>query len=312
MDQSYQLNICIENGVPTGQIFGLEKEIVFDPRIILCDLRYDKDLFLSLQENDFLFDDFDYEYEYAFNPEQPFLVDKRDQYVAVVTAIMSIIKESYSTQSGIDFYKVELLKSYFDITFQFTASNRVVNPLAHLNEMAPVLGVDFSHLSAKNAPEHLELDMHYSHYSVKKALSYDIAKYHNYFYDCHSISDLVYAILHFLTFGKYKFSRCPHCGRYFATNTYKQKFCYRGSIYPGYEHCSCEQAVRNILQDLRRKRVRINNNLSLNYHSMYEKFFITSEKEIENVRTNPSVVNIAKAYDYINPNKHYTKRKKRK
>jgi hypothetical protein len=297
MDNFCEVNICVEDGIPTGTISGLERTITFNPRTILCDLRYDNQLVLSLQNDSFLFDEFDYAYEYAFDPEYPFEIDKRDQYVAVVTAIIAMIKESNISETPIDFYKVDALRSFFDITFQFTPSIQEKNWLASYS---------------KDVQEHIELNVHYAHYSVKSALNFDVSNYHNYFYECYSLSDLIYAILHFLALGKYKFSMCPHCNRYFATTTYKQKYCYRRSNYPGFEHLNCEQVVRNILQDLRRQRQRINRNLDLNYNSKYEEFFSKSNELIARVMEEPSRENIDNAYNYINIDRHYTKTKKKR
>lgn len=81
------------------------------------------------------------------------------------------------------------------------------------------------------------------------------------------------------------------------------------SPYFGFNHLCCEQAVRNILQDLRRRRRKMNNNLKEHYYH-YEDFFLTSQEHIDTVMKEPSIQNIDRAYEYINIEKHYTKGRK--
>ena len=82
---------------------------------------------------------------------------------------------------------------------------------------------------------------------------------YRYEYKCHSIADIVFSVLHYLIAHKYKFHKCKHCGGYFATQTFKQEYCNRKSPYKGQGHNKCEQAVRDIRQDLRRKYIRTYN-----------------------------------------------------
>lgn len=76
-------------------------------------------------------------------------------------------------------------------------------------------------------------------------------------YDAESLYDVVYGLLFFYAFNGMKLVKCEHCGRWFATDTFKNKYCNRKSQFPGYEHLNCEQAVRNIFQQCGRMKNRI-------------------------------------------------------
>lgn len=72
-----------------------------------------------------------------------------------------------------------------------------------------------------------------------------------------SIYDVFYGLLYFYAFNRLKLVKCEHCGRWFATTTFKIKYCPRKSTFPGYTHLNCEQAVRNIMQECGRIKNRI-------------------------------------------------------
>lgn len=106
-----------------------------------------------------------------------------------------------------------------------------------------------------------------------------------YLYYCYSKADVLYAILHYLIMNDYKFSECHHCINYFATKTYKQKYCKRKSPCFGYEKYECEQAVREFKRKLARRRKAICNNLSMNYTQEHYLNFLdvcdTYKKEVD-------------------------------
>lgn len=75
--------------------------------------------------------------------------------------------------------------------------------------------------------------------------------------DISDISDVFYGLIHYYAFHGLNLKKCEHCGRWFATNTFKKKYCSRNSLVPGYTHLNCEQAVRNIMQNCSRIKNRI-------------------------------------------------------
>lgn len=131
-------------------------------------------------------------------------------------------------------------------------------------------------------------------------------------YYCNSITDLVFAILHYYIISHYKLSKCNHCGLYFATKTLKQKYCNRLSPYIDIfsqkksTPTNCEQTVRNIKQQLMRKRNRISNKIihSNNYSNGQTDFYYEFQdkcyeykKLIDEIS---SIENLQKYNEYLN------------
>ena len=86
-----------------------------------------------------------------------------------------------------------------------------------------------------------------------------------YSYESTDIKDIIFASIHFVLENGYKFSQCSHCGRWFFKDGSRagsrKKYCNRKSTFNGYEHLPCEQAVRNINQELQREKKRIYNSM---------------------------------------------------
>lgn len=75
--------------------------------------------------------------------------------------------------------------------------------------------------------------------------------------DITQLADIFYGLIYYYAFHGLNLKKCEHCGRWFATTTFKQKYCSRNSLFSGYTHLGCEQAVRNIMQNCRRIKNRI-------------------------------------------------------
>ena len=100
-------------------------------------------------------------------------------------------------------------------------------------------------------------------------------------YSCYSLEDIIFSICHFHILHNYKFNfkinRCIHCGKYFATKTFKQKYCKGKSPYKGCELLNCEQAVRDVRQKLARQKKSICSLLYKSYdpsilHIFYDEY----------------------------------------
>lgn len=72
-----------------------------------------------------------------------------------------------------------------------------------------------------------------------------------------SVCEIAYALLYYYAMNGLNLVKCEHCGRWFATDSFKHKFCNRRSPVPGYDKLNCEQAVQNIRQQCARVRNRI-------------------------------------------------------
>ena len=97
-----------------------------------------------------------------------------------------------------------------------------------------------------------------------------------------SFYELFYGLLYYYAFNGLKLVKCEHCGRWFATDNFKNKYCHRNSTVEGYTHLVCEQAVRNLYQQIKRKRKVIYNsiiNQEYNTKKYVEYEVIEREKE---------------------------------
>ncbi len=76
-------------------------------------------------------------------------------------------------------------------------------------------------------------------------------------YNLTSNYEIIYGFLYYYAFNGLKLVKCEHCGRWFATDSLKNKYCTRNSPIERYSHLKCEQAVQNIRQQCGRMRNRI-------------------------------------------------------
>ena len=91
-----------------------------------------------------------------------------------------------------------------------------------------------------------------------------------------SLLDIVFHLLYYYAYNNLKIKKCEHCDRWFATSSLKNKYCTRKSTFYGYTHLNCEQAVRNIIQEITRERKRIynsSNNSTETYSGATTKFY---------------------------------------
>lgn len=92
---------------------------------------------------------------------------------------------------------------------------------------------------------------------VEPPFSQDMEREHDCIYECFSMKDGVFSILHYLFLGEYKLKRCEHCGKYFPTKTLKTKYCSRNSPFKKHENQSCSVAVDHILKAIKKRRKNI-------------------------------------------------------
>lgn len=77
-------------------------------------------------------------------------------------------------------------------------------------------------------------------------------------YECFSIRDAVFSILHYLFLNEYELMKCEHCGKYFARkkskNAGKRKYCPRFSPHKKYTGETCAVAVNKIRSKIRSRK----------------------------------------------------------
>ncbi len=111
-----------------------------------------------------------------------------------------------------------------------------------------------------------------------------------YRYESKDFVDIVFSSVHYALSNGMKLSKCEHCGKWFfkdgGRSGSRKKFCDRKSTFKGYEHLSCEQAVRNIKQQCGRIKKRIetkayNANKENIFNHAYSKYVYEFQKQCD-------------------------------
>lgn len=128
-------------------------------------------------------------------------------------------------------------------------------------------------------------------------------------YRCYGLQDVIFSVLHYLSFLKYKFSTCNHCGRYYATHSYKVKYCQGKSPCIKYDHLECEQAVKNMKQQIGRRKTAIEKNLAKSYKDEVLEAFLSEYYDLrDQVQQEPTVENLNNIIHFLskeNISKHW-------
>lgn len=147
--------------------------------------------------------------------------------------------------------QLELLKPYYGLTFNMSA---VYNTSSVCGEIQPIKPFKFDFCSMETALDNIVSDENF------------------FVYNCYSIVDVPFAILHYLLLNEYKFRECEHCGKIFATKTLKQKYCTRKSPYPKKQHLECKEAAKNIMTHITQRKNGVYTNLERNHSEKAEDF----------------------------------------
>lgn len=136
----------------------------------------------------------------------------------------------------------------------------------------------------------------------------------HYMYESEDIKSIIFSSMHFALENGYKFTQCSHCGRWFfkpgSRSGSRKKYCNRNSIFNGYEHLECEQAVRNINQELQRKKKRIYNSMireNLSTEQCVYNFLDQCREYAVSIREKASVQNLSDYWEFLT---HYRDRSK--
>lgn len=125
----------------------------------------------------------------------------------------------------------------------------------------------------------------------------------NYIYNCNSVSEIVYSLLHYLFENEYKVNVCRYCDRFFITDTYKNIFCKSDCPAPEkYKGKDCQYVKEQRLHSLSSKRRRIDKNLEYKYSAsdvLYD-FRYKCEDYKDKIKENPSIGNINKYENFLN------------
>lgn len=303
-ESPYKIIITADNGVTTG-VFQISEpgkpisNINFDPTTILCDL----------------FDTVNYEKEYDYESENYYLNNqyfkhpffKIDLPEDIIQSrfhshvhyyyffdFIVTLKELCDQKTNISLNQFEVYKQYFNSDFTYKIEFEDLNPCWGLTDITEDGTI-------------IEDDRMYTFQSVSEIRDFTIRELFNFHtgqpfrhsYNCHSLADIICSVWHYLILHDYKFARCNHCGRYFATQTLKKQYCDRNSTYKNFEHLNCEQAVRNIKQKLARRKNSAYTYLSNYYEGGVDLFLEEHFKLKKMVDNNPCVDNLKALEEFL-------------
>ena len=121
-------------------------------------------------------------------------------------------------------------------------------------------------------------------------------------YNCNSLSEIIYAILHYLLEKTYKVNVCKYCERFLIVKTFKTSYCQDVSPYCyEYEGKNCQYVREERIHLLNSKRKTIDSKLFLNNYSK-EKivgFQNKCNKFRDEIKKNPNVWNINDYKDFL-------------
>jgi len=170
---------------------------------------------------------------------------------------LSSLKSIITEKKRFLFSELEIAKQVFDLTFSCKIEFEERNILYDW-------GYTINPINGEKVHEFHYLPIEYTFdFDWDKLFEEYEDNAHLFSYTCYNVQDIIFSVLHYLILQKYKFIQCGHCGKYFAAKSEKTIYCKRKSPYKGYgrfsgfENLECEQAVRNIRQEIRRDKKRI-------------------------------------------------------
>ena len=169
--------------------------------------------------------------------------------------------------------------------FEIFASNRLLNLY---RKVAKTINVSSLSLTI----EHLNIDNNKSDFV--------------FYYESDNIRDIVFSTIHFALENGYKFTQCNHCGRWFFKDGSRagshKKYCDRKSTFKGYEHLSCEQAVRNINQEIAREKKRVYNSMTREHETTEQIVYTFLDKcaeYMDKIKKCASVQNLSDYWNFL-------------
>lgn len=217
----------------------------------------------------------------------------------LVDCFKEIFKTDFSFDENecVDFYeKMQDLKNKIENNNLFT--------LAELEKLKSFYDVRFRLDVITVEEKDFQNPLRFGFCNSQKMLDSINNENHCYTYICYSMTDVIFAILHYLLLNDYKFRKCEHCEKYFATKTLKQKYCMRNSPLTGYKHLDCATAVDHALKAVKRRRKYVANYLDTYY---YDSKYIFLDTVDEYIKNKEKTVAVLTQLEYIT-SKEYVKR----
>ena len=272
----YIVEITRENNSLSGKMQKVKngkndtKDTIFDPTIFLIDL-YKKDT-NHLLANDvknvfgFKFDNLSATHDLMF---------------------VDILNKFVRENKTFDLYDLEKFKVLFDVNVNYAVYYKIATYTT-------------DDLNAKPIKSENYMPYLYHSDNAEDIFNQDI-KCHKYKYICNDITEILFAIFHYLMMNKYKVATCRHCEKRFFTNSFKNMYCKRKSPYKKYDHLECEQAVRNISQKFKKRRDNLYGRY-MTYDKDNDKAYAFSDEVkpfTDKVKISPTVANLKEYENFL-------------
>lgn len=281
-DYKYIVEISKENKELIGKLYNKKKgtssqeTYTFCPTNLLCDLTI-----MSRNhyfKNDKNLQNMGYKTEYAFG--KPIHIDKTENFYYYYP-LAELIKDSILNDKKITIEELEKIKLFFNINLNYSIALRERNPF-------------YDKLKGKkNIKEFTYIPLEYGHCNIDKIFEDNKTKSYKYLYKCDTLTEVIFAILHYLITNKYNRTRkCNHCEKFYFYKHSNSNYCNRKTPIKTYSHLNCEQAVKDIKQLCERRNKIIDEKIDMEYYHNLKKYRTYWKKYREKVEEKPTVENL--------------------
>ncbi len=204
---------------------AIKDKSIFNPLTVLCDLRS-----LSSKDKDLKEDknviNTSIKSENAFGIR--FKMDKSEDgaYFLLVNYINNMIKNN----NIVSIKEIEKIRLYFNLRLDYTIAYKKLTCLK---------------VNKKNNIKYRYVPLNYYCRFDELDLKNIDKKPHKYIYNCYTIADVIFAVLHFLVLHGYNdIKKCENCEKYFfSTKVSREKYCER-------EKSNCKQVIKKLTKDI--------------------------------------------------------------
>lgn len=219
---------------------AIKDKTTFNPLTALCDLRNlrpkDKDL-----KDDKSVIDTSIKSENVFGIL--FKIDKSEDgtYFLLVNYINDMIKNN----NVVSIKDLEKLRLYFDLKLDYTIEYKKLTCL----KVNKKNNIKYRYVPLNYYCKFDELDLR----NIDK-------KPHKYIYNCYTIADVIFAVLHFLVLHGYNdIKKCENCDKYFfSTKASREKYCER-------EKNNCKNVIKDLTKEIQNLNKSIYDNIYYNW-----------------------------------------------
>lgn len=293
-----------------SDIFPTEEstQIEFNPLIILGDVKGIKTIYLYPSkrlnaDNSQQKSKVSYNFEFGFEKEHMYINDE-EQYFAFVSELNKIVKENNCKTLS----DLEKIRNSHKIELDCKIAIKEPN-------------IYFESLQKKNlkAEKDRYVPLNYEFGKVNDKLSKKtyMKKDYQFYYHCHTMSEVIFAVLHFIVIHEYEFRTCALCQKIYAKipNNGQGKYCSRkspleselsitgksGNIGNKFKGLNCQESMskfREIIRNMKKNRLNCISDEEKEYKYKFENEFNEYSKSIE-LASSPVIENLEKLYLFV-------------